>query len=94
MNGIIKSASYSFARDSRRFIFYDQYSRNDSTFVDIVFKEIANQIKDSIDDIEITIHDTLKSGDFDVNGFVGFDSNNKLNSVKFYIQIIDEVLTK
>ena len=41
-NGQIKIAPYPFAKGSLRFAFYGQYSRKDSPFVDVVFKEIAN----------------------------------------------------
>lgn len=41
-NGQIKIAPYPFARGSLRFAFYGQFSSDDSSFVDVVFKELAN----------------------------------------------------
>jgi len=41
-NGQIKIAPYPFAKGSLRFAFYGQFSSDDSPFVDVVFKELAN----------------------------------------------------
>ncbi|CAF4303631.1 unnamed protein product [Rotaria sp. Silwood2] len=43
-NGRMKIAPHPFAKGSLRFAFYGQYSNDDSSFVDVVFKELASTV--------------------------------------------------